>query len=124
MKMELSLLKLDIKRFEKRKTIFLKILLFMRDRERNGRDTEGEAGFLQGTRCGTRSQTPGSHPEPKADAQLLSHLRIPSTCFICIQHLMCSGHGRTARPIVQLRETDDSPNFKVLIYLIVKKKMN
>ena len=28
---------------------------------------------MQGAQCGTRSRTPGSRPEPKADAQPLSH---------------------------------------------------
>ena len=35
---------------------------------------EGEAGSLWGPGCGTQSEDPGSHPEPKADAQPLSHL--------------------------------------------------
>ena len=38
---------------------------------------EGEAGSLLGSRCGTQSQDPGSQPEPKADAQLLSHPGVP-----------------------------------------------
>ena len=38
---------------------------------------EGEAGSLQGARRGTRSRDPGSHPEPKADAQPLSHPGAP-----------------------------------------------
>ena len=46
---------------------------FMIDTEREAEtQAEGEAGFSQGARCGTRSQTPGSCPEPKADAQPLS----------------------------------------------------
>ena len=47
----------------------------MRDtREREAEtQAEGEAGSPQGAQCGTRSQTPGSRPEPKADAQPLSH---------------------------------------------------
>ena len=49
---------------------------FMRDTER-GRDSEGEASSSQGAGCGTRSLDLGSHPEPKADAQLLSHSGIP-----------------------------------------------
>ena len=28
---------------------------------------------MQGTRCGTQSQIPGSYPEPKADTQQVSH---------------------------------------------------
>ena len=51
----------------------------MRDTER-GRDIEGEAGSSQGARCGTRSWGPGSHPEPKADAQPLNHPDIPVLC--------------------------------------------
>ena len=34
---------------------------------------EGEAGSLQEARCGTRSQDPGSRPEPEVDAPPLSH---------------------------------------------------
>ena len=51
----------------------------MGDTER-GAETqeEGEAGSLQGARRGTWPQTPGSHPELKADAQLLSHPSVPS----------------------------------------------
>ena len=30
-------------------------------------------------RCGTPSPEPGSHPEPKADAQSLSHPGVPMT---------------------------------------------
>ena len=41
---------------------------------------EGEAGSIQGARCGTRSQTRGSRPEPKAGASLLSHLRMFILC--------------------------------------------
>ena len=42
----------------------------MRDREKKrGRDTgRGEASSMQGTQCGTRFGSPGSPPEPKADA--------------------------------------------------------
>ena len=38
----------------------------MRDAQREA-ETEGEAGFLQGPRCGTGSLILGSHPELKAD---------------------------------------------------------
>ena len=49
-----------------------------REREREAEtQAEGEAGFLQGTQCGTRFQIPGSHPEPKADTQPLNHPGIP-----------------------------------------------
>ena len=50
----------------------------MRDPEREAETkAEGEAGSLQGTRCGTHPRTPGSQPEPKADAQPLSHPGAP-----------------------------------------------
>ena len=50
----------------------------MRDTEREAEtQTEGEAGSLQGARCGTRSQDLGSHPGLTADAQPLSHPGIP-----------------------------------------------
>ena len=38
---------------------------------------EEEAGSLQAAPFGTRSQIVGSHPEPYADTQLLSHPGIP-----------------------------------------------
>ena len=52
--------------------------LLMRDRERQ-RETqaEGEAGSMQGPNAGLDPGSPGSHPEPKADAQLLSHPGVP-----------------------------------------------
>ena len=50
----------------------------MRDTYREEAETqaEGEAGSMQGARCGTPSRTPGI-PEPKADAQPLSHPGVP-----------------------------------------------
>ena len=54
------------------------IYLFMRDSEREAEtQAEGEAGSLQGAQCGLDPKTPGSCPEPKADAQLLSHPGVP-----------------------------------------------
>ena len=48
------------------------------EREREAETwAEGEAGFLQGARCGTQSQIPGSCSEPKTDTQPLSHPGIP-----------------------------------------------
>ena len=48
----------------------------MRDTEREAEtQAEGEAGSLQGARCGTRSQDPGR--VPKADAQPRSHPGVP-----------------------------------------------
>ena len=38
---------------------------------------EGEAGSLQGARCGTGSWIMGSRPEPKGGAQPLSHPGVP-----------------------------------------------
>ena len=53
-------------RFYKRFLIYS----FMRDTKREAEiQAEGETGFLWGAGCGTRSQDPGSPPEPKADAQ-------------------------------------------------------
>ena len=46
-----------------------------RERERRGRDIRRQRE--KGARCGTRSQTLGSQPEPKADAQPLSHPGVP-----------------------------------------------
>ena len=54
----------------------------MRDTEREAEtQAEGEAGSLQGAQCGTRSQDLGSRPEPKADAQPLSHPGAPINLF-------------------------------------------
>ena len=51
----------------------------MRDTEREA-ETQAERE-AQGARCGTQSQIPGSHPEPKADAQPLSRPGVPSHFF-------------------------------------------
>ena len=56
--------------------LFLKdfIYLSMRDTEREAEtQAEGEAGSMQGARCGSRSRVSRSRPEPRADAQPLSH---------------------------------------------------
>ena len=46
----------------------------MEDTQREAEtQAEREAGSPQGVRCGTRSWDPGSCPEPRADAQPLSH---------------------------------------------------
>ena len=50
------------------------LYLFMRDTEK---EAEGEADSMQGARCGTRSQDLRISPEPKADAQPLSHTGLP-----------------------------------------------
>ena len=55
----------------------------MRDTQREAEtQAEGEAGSMQGARCGTRFQIPESPPEPKADAQPLSHPGIPKINFL------------------------------------------
>ena len=62
----------------------------MRDAEREAEtQAEGEAGSLQGAPCGTRSRDPGSRPEPKADAQPLSHPGAPRiTIFVYLKLLI------------------------------------
>ena len=42
---------------------------------------EGEAGSMQGADVGLDPRTPGSGPEPKADAQPLSHPGVPNDYF-------------------------------------------
>ena len=50
----------------------------MRDTQREAEpQAEGEAGSLQGARWGLHPRTLGSRPEPKADAQPLSHPGVP-----------------------------------------------
>ena len=50
----------------------------MRDTKREAEtQAEGEVGSLQGARCKTQSQDPGSLPEWKTDAQPLSHTGVP-----------------------------------------------
>ena len=62
--------------------IFLKIL-FIHEKEREAEtQAEREAGSPQGGRYGTQSRILGSHAEPKAGAQLLSHPGIPSAFII------------------------------------------
>ena len=54
----------------------------MKDIQREAEtQAEGEAGSSQGAQCRTRSQILGSDPEPKAEAQLLSHPGIPVWVF-------------------------------------------
>ena len=58
----------------------------MRDTETQA---EGEAGSMQGSlpNVGLDPRTPGSHPEPKADAQPLSHPGIPCRSSILIREM-------------------------------------
>ena len=54
----------------------------MKDREREAEtQAEEEAGSLRGAREGFDPRTPGSRPEPKAKAQPLSHLGVPTYYF-------------------------------------------
>ena len=58
--------------------------MFTRDTQREAEtQAEGEAGSMQGARCGTRSRDPGSCPGLKADdVQLLDYPGVPSPQFI------------------------------------------
>ena len=51
----------------------------MRDTETQA---EEEADSLQGAQMGLNPRTPGSQPEPKADAQPLNHPSTPSLFFL------------------------------------------
>ena len=64
------------------------IYLFMRDIEAETQ-AEGEAGSLQGARCGTGSWIMGSRPEPKGGAQPLSHPGVPQHNIFEIHHVAC-----------------------------------
>ena len=53
--------------------VFLGFYLFIHERQREVEtQAEGEAGSLWGPHAGLDPRTPGSHPGPKADTQLLS----------------------------------------------------
>ena len=58
---------------------FLKdfIYLFMRDIERQRHRDRGRSRLLAGSLIWDLFPGPGSHPEPKADAQPLSHPGVP-----------------------------------------------
>ena len=62
--------------------LFFKILknLFMSDTQKEAEtQAEGEAGSLQEPDAGLDPETLGPRPEPKADAQPLSHPGVPGT---------------------------------------------
>ena len=64
----------------------------MRDTEREaGTQAEGEAGSPQEPDAGLDPRTPGSHPEPKADAQPLSLPGVPRWAALSSKflHLHC-----------------------------------
>ena len=74
------------------KDIFKRFYLFIHETEREREaetQAEGESGSMQGTWRGTRSQIPGSCPEPKADTQPLSYPGIPFLCFFCLFFCFC-----------------------------------
>ena len=53
-----------------------------REREREAEtQAEGEAGSMQGARCGTRSQASRIRPWAEGGAKLLSHLGCPTNFF-------------------------------------------
>ena len=57
-----------------------------REREREAEtQAEGEAGSLQGPDVGLDPGSPGSHPELKADAQLLNHSGVPGHYFLKVK---------------------------------------
>ena len=57
----------------------------MRDAEREVETwAEGAASSPQGPRCKTRSQIPGSRPEPTADTQPLSYPGVPIVSFYSV----------------------------------------
>ena len=63
---------------------FKRLYLFIHERhtEREAEtQAEGEAGSMQGARHGTQSRILGSCPEPKAEAELLSHPGVPKLEF-------------------------------------------
>ena len=69
-----------------------------REREREAETQAEEAGSPQGPQCGTQSRIPGSQPEPKADAQPLSHpgilfKHIPKALsFHSLLHILCRSY--------------------------------
>ena len=58
------------------------IYLFMRDREKEA-ETQGKQAPCREPDVGLNPGTPGSHPEPKANAQPLSHPGVPSVLASC-----------------------------------------
>ena len=52
----------------------------MKEGERE-RQAEGEAGFMQGAQCGTRSRVSRITPWAEGGAKLLSHPGIPSSMY-------------------------------------------
>ena len=52
---------------------------------------------MWGARCGAGSRIPGSHPEPKADPQLLSHPGVPRNCLFILWPRIEYGRVATGR---------------------------
>ena len=87
------------------------IYLFMRDTERERqrhRQREKQAPCREPD-VGLHTGTPGLCPEPKADAQLLSHLGVPQTYFPG-QPRWCSGLAPPAAQGVILETLDPVPS--------------
>ena len=57
-----------------------------REREREEETQAGEAGSMQGARCGTRSRVPRITPQAAGGAQPLRHQGCPRTPFLMIHH--------------------------------------
>ena len=70
------------------------LFIHERQKEREAETwAEGEVGSLQGAQCETRSWGLVSHPEPKADAQPLSHPGVPPVSSL--RTLILSDQGPT-----------------------------
>ena len=61
---------------------FLKTFIYLFIHETQREAETGEADSMQGARYGTQSWILGSSPEPKADAQRLSHPGVPTVYFL------------------------------------------
>ena len=85
-----------------RKFLFLKILfIYSWERQRN-RQREKQAPCRE-PNGGLNLRTSGSHPEPKADAQLLSHPGVPpgwESLWHFLAILLFSGHFRTQGNVI------------------------
>ena len=75
--------------------MFLRFYLFIHESHREAEtQAEGEASSLQGVDVGLNPVTPGSHPELKADTQLLSHPGVPKgTVFTMVDYCPAGPQG-------------------------------
>ena len=60
---------------------FLKVLFIHETQRERETETEGEAGSMQGARCGTRSWVPRVRPWAEGKHPTVSHLGIPDLYF-------------------------------------------